>query len=133
MHSKLMEIVRGMKTSPGASTESLEDLMTRLDHQLPSDYVTLMQITNGAEGPLGSSYLVIWPVEEVVPLNEANAVAEFAPGLVLFASDGGSKGYGFDTAADGLPIVAVDLILTDVVEQMGPGLLEFFEKIAAAG
>jgi hypothetical protein len=133
MHSRLLEIVRGMKTSPGASKQSLEELMTRLGHHLPSDYLTLMQITNGAEGPVGSSYVVIWPVDEVVPLNEANAVAQFAPSLVLFGSDGGSKGYGFDTGSDGLPIVAVDLILTDVVEPMGSDLLQFFENIAAAG
>jgi hypothetical protein len=133
MHSKLLEIVRGMKTSPGTSIESLDDLMTRLGRQLPSDYLMLMQFTNGAEGPIGSSYVVIWPIEEVIPLNEGNGVAEFAPSLMLFGSDGGSKGYGFDTAAAGLPIVSVDLILTDVVEQLGSDLLEFFENIAAAG
>ena len=128
--SKLVAVSRRLKTSAGASSESLTDLIDQLGHQLPSDYLSFMQITNGAEGPLGGSYIVIWPVEEVVPLNKANAVAEFAPNLVLFGSDGGSTGYGFDPVSPCPVIVAVDLILTDVVEPMGSSLSEFFEKLA---
>ena len=127
---KLMEISRRLRTSPGASSESLNALIVRLGYHLPSDYLSFMQTTNGAEGSLDSSYVVIWPVEEVAPLNEAHAVAEFAPNLVLFGSDGGSTGYGFDTSSPGSAIVAIDLILTDVVEPMGSTFLEFFAKPA---
>jgi hypothetical protein len=119
-----------MKTAPGASSQFLDDLMLQLGRRLPSDYLTFMLVTNGAEGKVGSSYVIIWPVEEVLQLNKSYGVSEFAPNLVLFGSDGGTKGYGFDTGSPDFEIVGVDLILTDVTERMGSSLLEFFERLA---
>ncbi len=42
--------------------------------------------------------------------NEVYCVREFAPGLVLFGSNGGDTAYGFDTRREGLPIVDVPFI-----------------------
>lgn len=36
---------------------------------------------------LRNFYVVIWPIEQVAALNEAYAVREFAPGLVLVSTD----------------------------------------------
>ncbi|MDA8146762.1 MAG: hypothetical protein M0Z27_11975, partial [Thermaerobacter sp.] len=61
---------------------------------------------NGGEGMIGdNSYLVIWPAEQIIQLNEAYSVNEFTPGLVYFGSDGGGMAYAFDTKDDRTRIV----------------------------
>ena len=35
---------------------------------------------------------------------------KYAPGILLFGSDGGGEGYGFDTQTKGMPIVRIPFI-----------------------
>lgn len=66
--------------------------------QLPRDYVEFVLRGNGAEGPVPNrGYLALWPVEVLRSRNEEYAVAEFAPGLLLFGSDGADTAYAFDS------------------------------------
>jgi hypothetical protein len=56
-----------------------------------------MLYSNGAEGELGeNSYLVIWPIEEIISLNEAYSVSQYTSGILYFGSDGGDIAYAFD-------------------------------------
>ncbi|MCI0529109.1 MAG: SMI1/KNR4 family protein, partial [Nitrospira sp.] len=57
-----------------------------------------------------NSWLLLWPLEKLVPLNARYKVSEFAPGLVLFGSDGGGEGYAFDTRQPTFPVVQVPLV-----------------------
>lgn len=67
-----------------------------------------MNRSNGCEGFVAeNNFIVIWPVEEVAELNDGYGVAEFAPGLVLFGSNGGGTGFAFDRRSEGLPVVEV--------------------------
>jgi hypothetical protein len=83
-----------------------------------------------AIGP--NNYLVIWPVGEIKELNEGYAVAEFAPGLILFGGDGGDKAYAFDTRSDELPIVEVPLVGMDIslAKQCGATFKNFLEYLS---
>jgi hypothetical protein len=94
-----------------ASEMSVVALEQTLGFRLPKAYRALMNRSNGYEGFVaGNNFIVIWPVEEIVELNDGSGVAEFAPGLVLFGSDGGGTGFAFDRRKEGLPVVEVPFI-----------------------
>jgi len=44
----------------------------------------------------GKSYLVLWPLEELVPFNREYEVATYVPGLFLIGSNGAGEGFGYD-------------------------------------
>src|SRR5262245_36498938 len=98
MDPRIPELTKGLKKNPGADERTLRQMTSSIGVGLPADYVEFLLSSNGAEGPIGQgSYVSVWPVEEVKVLNDEYAVNEFAPGLLLFGSDGGDTGYAFDT------------------------------------
>ena len=96
------------------------DLQRSLGFQLPTDYVDFLQATNGGEGPVGTcGYARIWRLDELLKWNEAYQVADRAPGLFLFGTDGGGEAFAFDTRKSPMPIVEVTFISMsheDVIE-----------------
>ncbi len=99
-----------LKLRPGAADDALREFQAQIPGPLPPDYLEFMRWSNGAEGFVGPSYLVLLPVEDVLPRNKRLLVDEFAPGLVIFASDGGGTAYAFDALGANMPIVEVDFI-----------------------
>jgi hypothetical protein len=78
---------------------------------LPAAYVELMSLSNGVEGFVTeTTYLVLWPVEQIKELNEAYAIAEFAPGLLLIGSDGGDNGFALDIRHEPMDVKEVPFI-----------------------
>ena len=78
--------------------------------RLPDDYAEFLQQANGGEGFIGNAYFILWRVEELLEMNKAYQVAEYAPGLFLFGSDGGGEAFAFDTCSDAKPIVSVPFV-----------------------
>jgi hypothetical protein len=133
MDPKIVELTKALKKNPGADENALGQMSSSLGISLPADYVEFLRSTNGAEGPVGEqSYVSVWPVEEVKVLNDEYAVSEFAPGLLLFGSDGGDTGYAFDTRSKEERIVEVPFIgmSLDAVTPRGRSLADFFEYLA---
>lgn len=91
---------------PPATINAIEDAERLLQIAFPADYIEFMTVSDGAEGLVGASYLQLWPVGDLVRLNRDYLVDEFAPGYVLFGSDGGGELFGFarDPAAAPAPI-----------------------------
>jgi len=80
----------------------------------PGSYREFLSLTNGGEGFIGQcSYVIFWKLEELVQMNSAYQVDEYAPGLLLFGSNGGGEAYAFDLTAEGLPIVEVPFVGMD--------------------
>jgi hypothetical protein len=133
MDPRIPALTKALKKNPGAAENTVRQLSSSLGVGLPADYVEFLLSTNGAEGPIGqSSYVSVWPVEEVQVLNNEYAVKEFAPGLLLFGSDGGDTGYAFDTRFKDERVVEVPFIgmSLDAVTPRGRSLAEFFEYLA---
>ena len=87
------------------------DFVAEVGHIPHADYLALLRRHAGCDGPVGKQgYLTLWPLEEVITANEEACTAEFAPGLLLFAGDGGGEAYAFDRQTPGWPIVAVPLV-----------------------
>jgi len=131
--SRIAELTKALKKSPGADEHALSQMSSSLGVGLPADYLAFLRSTNGAEGAIGEkSYVSVWPVEEVKLLNDEYAVKEFAPGLLLFGSDGGDTAYAFDTRSKEERIVEVPFIgmSLDAAAPCGRSLADFFEYLA---
>lgn len=118
--------------NPPGNGEALNELQAKLVPHLPLDYVEFMMKSNGGEGGVGqNSYLVLWTVEEIEPCNEGYGVAEFAPGLVVFGSNGGDTAYAFDTRCEEPQIVEVPFIGMDLAEvrPIGRSFVEFLDEL----
>lgn len=98
-----MEYTCNLNLTQPASNAALKQLSSV--GRLPKDYVDFLLQSNGAEGFVGNSYLILFPVEAIEPINQAAAVDKFAPGLIIFGSDGGGKSYAFDTRPEEVTIV----------------------------
>lgn len=111
MDQRILGIVGNLELNPGATGDLVQQVQLRLGIMLPQEYVDFMMYSNGAEGPIGKyAYLALWTLEELVELNKAYQVDEFAPGLLLFGSDGGDVAFAFDKRSGALSIVQVPFI-----------------------
>jgi hypothetical protein len=96
----------------------------------PADYIEFLSHANGGEGSIGgNSYLALWKIEDMKPRNEGFQVNDFAPGLVLFGSDGGDAAYVFDTGQKPVQFSRVPFIGMDLSEvaTIGWSFVEFLE------
>src|SRR4051794_18456447 len=93
---------------PPAHAGVVDDLSASLGVALPSDYLDFLRQHNGGEGFIGDNYIIFWKAEELADFNREYEVEKYAPGILLFGSDGG--GYGFDTQSAATPIVRVPFI-----------------------
>src|SRR5258708_39033406 len=86
------------KANPPASPTLIAQSQAKLSFQLPADYVQFLQQMNGGEGSLGdNSYVVLSRVEQLGGMNADCEVAEFAPELFLFGSNGAGEAFAYDT------------------------------------
>lgn len=119
-----------MGSREAASDDLVWQVEDALRVQLPSDYVAFVKESNGAEGPLSeSAYVALWRVDELREANEDYGVEDFAPGLLLFGSDGGDTAYAFDTTDD-MAVVAVPFMgmSRDELRPIAPTFSQFVER-----
>lgn len=116
--------------NPPADRAAIEQFQTATNVRLPKDYTEFLRHGNGGEGFIGeAAYAILWAVEELQELNTAYEVEEFAPGLLLFGSDGGGEAYAFDLR-DGemsvvqVPFVGMELELVERIADSFSGFLD---------
>jgi hypothetical protein len=114
------------------STTNINAIENTLGICFPADYVEFMQKENGGEGEIANSYIIFWSLEDLAELNEAYAVKEFAPGLVIFGSNGGDTAYAFNTNSVGSKIVEVPFIGMDIryLKNCANSFIEFIEYLS---
>jgi hypothetical protein len=105
----IYSLTEGQFNSP-ADQKVVEELSSSLGVTLPSDYLDFLGNHNGGEGFIGDSYIVLWGAEELANFNREYEVDKYAPGILLFGSDGSGEGYGFDTQSIAMPIVRMPFI-----------------------
>ena len=96
--------------NPPADAASIQQFQTEAGLRLPEDYANFLRARDGGEGFIGDAYLILWRVGELLELNKAYQVAEYAPGLILFGTNGGGEAFAFDSRSDAKPIVSVPFI-----------------------
>jgi hypothetical protein len=96
--------------------------------QLPETYIQFLRQMNGGEGFIGDEYVILWAVEELLKMNSAYEVPEYAPDLFLFGSNGGGEAYAFDKRSNSsivtVPFVGMDMGLTQPQAQDFRGFIE---------
>lgn len=116
---------------PVSSFDELDRIEAQLRTHLPADFKGFYQwFSNGGEGQLPRGYLRIYPVEELLGLQEAYGVASIRPSLFMFAGNG-SDGFALDTSRNRAgvtyPVVEFGLGCRDPgeVEDRGDDFREF--------
>lgn len=108
MNNSIINMVNSMELNKPADETKITEVENQIGVQLPIQYKQFMLYSNGAEGELGeNSYLVIWPIEEIISLNEAYSVNQYTPGILYFGSDGGDIAYAFDIRNENVTIVEI--------------------------
>ncbi|WP_244730825.1 SMI1/KNR4 family protein [Mesorhizobium sp. 113-3-3] len=105
-------MTEGQFDAPADSTV-VDGLSARLGVALPKDYTDFLKEHNGGEGFIGDSYIVFFKAEELVQFNIEYGVEKYAPGILLFGSNGAGEGYGFDTDDAAMSIVQIPFIGMD--------------------
>ncbi len=108
------ELLSRFNRNAPASDSAILAFEQKAGIHLPAEYVDFLKVSNGGEGFIGeNSYLIVWKLEELQELNAAYEVNTYAPGLLLFGSDGGGEGFAFDMEASCSSVVRVPFVGMD--------------------
>jgi len=130
MDGEFKKYITELGLNKPASLNTIEEVEKSLGIKFPSDYVDLMLFTNGCEGSIGESYIVMWPIEEIVQNNEDFEVEEYVPGLILFGSNGSGEAFGFDIRTEKPSYIMVPFLLElEAVIRQGSTINAFFERL----
>ena len=103
---------------------------------LPKDYGDFIKGQNGGEGFLGNnSYVMLWAVEGLEPLNRGYEVESYCPELLLFGSNGIGEAYAFDKRSAPWPVVEVPFVGMDysLCAVIGSSFSKFIEALSNKG
>ena len=125
------EILAKFASNPPANPSAILQVQTDLRVDLPKSYLQFMSERNGGEGFVGDNYLMLWRIEELAELNRSYEVATYAPGLILFGSNGGGEGFAFDFRGPSAEIVSVPFVGMDIslVRLVSKGFEEFLKAL----
>jgi hypothetical protein len=110
-----------------ASAEAIARAARSLGLQLPHDYECFLRFANGGEGFIGDHYAILWSAEELAQLNRDYEVQRYAPGLLIFGTNGGGEAFAFDTRRFPWAVVQVPFIVMelDAAEPLAPSFEAF--------
>ena len=131
MNNHLEKLFNNFIRRGGASKEDALRACLALNFNPPADYLDALYFSNGGEGFLQESYFRLYSVGELLSLNEVYQVKTFAPGLVIFGSNGDGEAFGFDTHPDPIEIVQIPFIPMDFqyANPSGKSLVEFLHAL----
>lgn len=64
---------------------------------LPKDYLEFMKRHNGGEGDIGTTWFILYPLEELQAINHDYDIEHFLPNHIIIGSNGGGELYGIDS------------------------------------
>jgi cell wall assembly regulator SMI1 len=96
--------------SPPASAAALRAAEQSIGKTLPEDYKAFLLQHNGGDGLIGTGHFILWRAEELCKFNDGYEVSKYAPGLLLFGSNGGGDGFAFDTRTSPYRIMQVPFV-----------------------
>jgi hypothetical protein len=133
MDEQIKALLSQFELNEPVTENNIKKVEELLSINFPQEYYDFLLISNGGEGEIGQSYLVLWKIEDLIELNDAYGIEEFAPGLLIIGSDGGDTAYCIDIRSDIKPFVQVPFIGMDLSEVQGcsndfKGFLRFLYK-----
>lgn len=68
MDKNIISMMNTMDLNEPADEKTIKEVENSIGFDLPVQYREFMLYSNGAEGELGeNSYLVLWPIEDIIP------------------------------------------------------------------
>jgi cell wall assembly regulator SMI1 len=110
MTTPMQNFMYDFMARPPASAEALRAAEQSIGKTLPEDYKAFLLEHNGGDGFIGTGYFILWRAEELCKFNDGYEVSKYAPGLVLFGSNGGGDGFAFDTRASPYRVMQVPFV-----------------------
>ncbi len=128
---RVQHLLEKFNFQPSATDELIRSSETELSLQLPGQYIEFLRIGNGGEGFIGESYAILWDVSELASLNTSYESNKWAPGFLIFGSDGGDEAFGFDTRKPRWLVVQIPFVGMDWNEarSLGDSFNEFLERL----
>jgi hypothetical protein len=125
------EILREFNGNPPATASSIRQVEGKAKLRFPEEYTQFLQKMDGGEGFIDRAYAIFWRVGELLEMNEAYQVSDYAPGLFLFGSDGGGEAFAFDARSDVMEIVCVPFVGMDLklVRPMASNFKVFLDEL----
>jgi cell wall assembly regulator SMI1 len=80
-----LRLLASFETVAPATEEAVSAAQAQLGVRLPVDYVEFLYCSNGGEGIIGETYLMLWQVEDLAKLNIARIIGD-RPLLFLLLS-----------------------------------------------
>jgi len=120
-----------MRLATPATNADISNAELAFDTEFSADYKDFLNYAAGGEGVIGKdTYVMLWTPSELKHLNDAYEVSRYAPGLLLFGSNGGGEAFAFDLRQPHLPVVAVPFVgmELDAIEPLAETFSEFLEK-----
>ena len=130
MDGRLVRFLGKFSLEPAVSEKALTEFLSKNASTIPSDYLDFIRYSNGGEGPIGNNYLSLWQVEDIVKMNEEYETDLYAPGYLIFGSDGGGSAFAFDKK-DGaiVSFQFIGMLVDDKPILMGKTFAEFLEAL----
>lgn len=96
MAEPLNSLLENFDANGPSTSGGMEEVEKHFGCVLPSDYKNFMATHDGGEGFIGSQYIILWRSAELIDFNRDYEVTMYAPGLLLFGSNGGGEAFAFD-------------------------------------
>lgn len=90
---QMSEFPKDFRLNRPATAEAITSVADELGVPIPTGYCDFLLTASGGEGPIGAeSFLILWPVAELVERNRGYRVdPEYARDLLLIGTDGGNE------------------------------------------
>jgi hypothetical protein len=82
-----------IKKKKSPSTKEIDIFLEHANFELPDGFIDFFSQANGAEIFNGKDYIILWPLTEMIKLNQDYKVSEYANAFFIFGSDGGDTAY----------------------------------------
>jgi hypothetical protein len=117
MISPVRKFMTDFAALPPASAEALRAAERSIGKILPEDYKRFLLEHDGGDGFIGTDYFIFWKAEELSKFNDGYEVSKYAPGLLMFGSNGGGDGFAFDTRTSPYRVMQVPFIGMSVADK----------------
>jgi len=129
-----------MEFNPPTTVDRLDEFENIIGISLPHEYREFMLTSNGALGFVGSTYLMIWSIEEALEINRSSlddrtlCLDDESPPVVCFGSDGGGMAFAFEKRTEDTAIITFPFIsiIREEYEYCGKSFREFLQNLAKA-
>ncbi len=131
MKNEIVRMLSGIKSNQSIALKH-EKNRAKLSDTITQEYEEFLAEYNGGCGFIGDNlYVQFWSLEEIQELNEAYAVNEFIPGIVIIGSDGADTAYGISENGNYIevPFIGMDPKTVKTVATSFEGFLRYLESI----